>query len=1175
MNESEGEQECGVSTPKKKRVERGDLKVKKKHRQQKYGVEWESDPKFSKWLTRDPQDNFKSRCKVLYSRKMEVSGAGKSPNTSLSFRYNANNEELEELFHECDDDRPIPQVEPQVRCESASPKKTEKTSSIIDKYFKSIRNEKPSEKVDEVKTDVKSEENRAPIVPKEVSSSPVKDYLNRFGKRSTSDVIPEGKEANETWKIFHDFKFKIAQAVEDMKTRSVEETKEKTLPRENSTSDSEENSAMKDLDQQSMGDTDNQVSSLDSSIQNLSDVTQPLTAKPTEFDLNKEPNTKNNSDSSDDTHKNLAHSESDLTRELIQQDSLEVESGIEALEDTIDAFGDVNQIEADESKTPLDTGVTQPAQSPSNFGLPPSKNNLHKDESSTKPKAYFFKFSMYFLTIFLLINYLLFPNSNAWNGFLLGIWFFYFSSCLKEWLLDTYFTDEPRKGYFQLKRNNTLPFTYTIPSVKEHRPLKKYDGWINHYRYPDYDPYTYHINKTTTAFMKLEGCNLRISYTRTKVAKRALWDEKIENITFYQHRLYNLTGARVILLPKGLVRRRQWSKKYPICIILSEKEKIQVLEKENTSSERKSSESLERKSKELPLETESTETNTSPEKKKKFVWRRREKSVTHSEVDAGKEGLRHRLVRKIHRDKKADSTSACTETESQGQVDKNIQLEDSFDADMDVSKSVTSAKEDDDELDDSELCRIKEFLEETELDAGAEGASEGEWSVHVKQSCDKHSHLYLFARTGRDKHEWYRRFMIAISEANASVESSGAEDRPASDTETKDGIELAVYKLTEKENVAFGKSKSTEASTEGTTMPSPSHPVPSSFESYEKSFWPYLNKIIQSGGAAAGGAACECRALPADVAWANTLLARLMYDVMRDPLMLARVQARIQRKLNTLKLPSFMSPLVITSLRLEGACPLLSALAAGAADARGAWLHARLRYDGGATITILTQINLMKLKEKNVTLEEQLLVTNENIVESEVNVSRQGCVSPELKKRKPAIYDSEVEDSAESSSDDESPPVQPVDSAENVPLTESASSTNEGVSSKKKFLRMVDKIATNKYFQTVTDYKYVKRAMEGLSNTDIKLQLEVRALAGALAVNLPPPPHDRLWIGFSTNPQLVLKARPAFGARTLRFAHITNWIEQKLTKEFEKVLVLPNMEDIIIDVLTPTPVEFE
>lgn len=62
---------------------------------------------------------------------------------------------------------------------------------------------------------------------------------------------------------------------------------------------------------------------------------------------------------------------------------------------------------------------------------------------------------------------------------------------------------------------------------------------------------------------------------------------------------------------------------------------------------------------------------------------------------------------------------------------------------------------------------------------------------------------------------------------------------------------------------------------------------------------------------------------------------------------------------------------------------------------------------------------------------------------------------------------------------------------------------------------------------------------------------------------------------FRTNPQLVLKARPAVGARNIRFAHISNWIEHKLSKEFEKVLVLPNMEDISVDVMTPTPVQFE
>ncbi|XP_028174030.1 testis-expressed protein 2-like isoform X3 [Ostrinia furnacalis] len=344
-------------------------------------------------------------------------------------------------------------------------------------------------------------------------------------------------------------------------------------------------------------------------------------------------------------------------------------------------------------------------------------------------------------------------------------------------------------------------------------------------------------------------------------------------------------------------------------------------------------------------------------------------------------------------------------------------------------------------------------------------------------------------------------------------------------------------------------------------------------ESYEKTFWPYLIKILQ---AKSPSTTCQCRMLPAEVTWVNTLLARLMYDVMRDPLIIARLQNRIQRKLNTLKLPSFMSPLVVTELSLSGACPLVERVAAPAWDERGVWLDADLRYDGGAYIALQTQLNLMKLKEKNVTLEDQLL-SSENLIENEMKTTGTGVFTEkQLRKRKPAIYDSEVEDSAESSSDDESPPVQPVDSTQNILVPESSStSPDPAVSSKKKFLKMVDKIATNKYFQQVTDYKYVKRAMEGLSNTDIKLHLEIHGLEGRLAFNLPPPPHDRVWIGFRTNPQLVLKARPALGARTLRFAHISNWIEQKLSKEFEKVLVLPNMEDILIDVMTPTPVDYE
>ncbi|CAH0579106.1 unnamed protein product [Chrysodeixis includens] len=1168
---------------------------------------------------------------------MEISGVGKSPNSSLSFRYNANNEELEELYHVCEDDPPTPQCDPAPATpgENASPKRGERSSSIIDKYFKSIRTEKLVEKPEDAKPveSKPAEEAKPAVVPKEVTSSPMKEYLNRLGKRSQSEVSPDVKEGtNETWKIFHDFKFKIAQAVEDMKTRSLEEGKEKSLPRDNSTSDSEENSAIKDSDQQSVGDTDNQVSSLDSSIQNLSEMTQPLTAKATERESSL-PVDKNHSDSSDDTHKNLLYNDSGESRDILSDSSImEVESGIEALEDTIDGFGDIHNVDPHfQSTKPVET---EPLPSPhhphTTFGAPPNKSNTKLPHATTGARKYFFNFSMYFLTFLIFFNYLLFPNSNVWNGFVLGLWFFCFTSNLKCWVLDTYFGEETKSAtLLQLKRSSAMPPTYTIPSVMEHRPIKKYEGWINHYRFPDYNPYTYHINKTTTAFMKLEGCNLRISYTRTKIPKRALWDEKLEKVAFYQHRLYNLTGARIILMPKGLVKRRQWSKKYPICIILNDKEKIQVLEKESSATDKKATESqAEKKKEQHEMETE---TSVSPEKKKKFVWRRREKSLSHSDGESGKEGLRHRLVRKMHRDKKTDNVSTATEpAETQSQIhvqtDRGVFLDDSYHelpmpsrAERDLaSTSATSTKDEDEDIDECELSKFKDFLEETEMEIAADGTGEGEWSVHVKRTSDKHAYLYLFARTGRDKHEWYRRLMIAVTEGNAaSAETSAAEDKPAAADaapENRDNIEMAVYKLTEKETVAFAKasSKTLDSSISdggGVTITSISQPMPPETD-YEKTFWPYLLKIIQSHemtlkqttevavlcqiepsprerkkkrkDSKSPSPECQCRMLPAEVTWVNTMLARLMYDVMRDPVTIARLQNRIQRKLNTLKLPSFMSPLVVTELSLAGACPLVERVQAPAWDARGVWLDADLRYDGGAYIAILTQINLLKLKEKNVTLEEELMkpAPCENLVDpAEIDANLSGPVLSKttLRTRKPAIFDSDVEDSAESSSDDESPPVQPVDSTETIGSTDTvlSSTAAEGGSSKKKFLRMVDKIATNKYFQQVTDYKYVKRAMEGLSNTDIKLHLEVHALEGRLAFNLPPPPHDRLWIGFRTNPQLVLKARPAVGARTLRFAHISNWIEQKLSKEFEKVLVLPNMEDIIVDIMTPTPVQFE
>lgn len=60
-------------------------------------------------------------------------------------------------------------------------------------------------------------------------------------------------------------------------------------------------------------------------------------------------------------------------------------------------------------------------------------------------------------------------------------------------------------------------------------------------------------------------------------------------------------------------------------------------------------------------------------------------------------------------------------------------------------------------------------------------------------------------------------------------------------------------------------------------------------------------------------------------------------------------------------------------------------------------------------------------------------------------------------------------------------------------------------------MRFVDKITKSKYFQKATETEFIKKKMEEVSNTPLLLTVEVQHLQGTLAVNIPPPPTDRIW----------------------------------------------------------------
>ncbi|KAG8537483.1 hypothetical protein GDO81_024466, partial [Engystomops pustulosus] len=118
-----------------------------------------------------------------------------------------------------------------------------------------------------------------------------------------------------------------------------------------------------------------------------------------------------------------------------------------------------------------------------------------------------------------------------------------------------------------------------------------------------------------------------------------------------------------------------------------------------------------------------------------------------------------------------------------------------------------------------------------------------------------------------------------------------------------------------------------------------------------------------------------------------------------------------------------------------------------------------------------------------------------------------------------------------------------------------------------KIMRFVDKITKSKYFQKATETEFIKKKIEEVSNTPLLLTVEVQECRGTLAINIPPPPTDRIWYGFRTPPHLELKARPKLGEREVTLAHVTEWIEKKLEQEFQKIFVMPNMDDVYVTIM--------
>ncbi|GFU39020.1 testis-expressed protein 2 [Nephila pilipes] len=413
--------------------------------------------------------------------------------------------------------------------------------------------------------------------------------------------------------------------------------------------------------------------------------------------------------------------------------------------------------------------------------------------------------------------------------------------------------------------------------------------------------------------------------------------------------------------------------------------------------------------------------------------------------------------------------------------------------------------------------------------------------------------LYLFARTDREKDLWYNRFKKASrikllkSHSPSSSPNIAAIDTCSLENKRTISVDLASLQLCSNYDTEsidkevddldgftdLSLSKQEKFKLYMSHLLNPVH--------YDHSFSSGMKDKKDENRLSKSTSASQ-----SNLTWLNVLIGRVFFDFLTEDIWAQLVAEKIQRKLSKIKLPVFLKELTVKDINLGTALPKIHRASEPTIDQRGLWIDIDLSYNGFFQMTLETKINLLRYRCDS----EGFSLSD---VSKETDSMEQILRSP--------VYNSEEEDSAESSSDDD------LSVSEVNTTTDESSTPTAGGSTGKKLLRLVDRFAQSTYFQHAAKNKYIKKAMEDISNTPLVLTVEVQWLTGTLALNIPPMPTDRLWYGFRTNPHLSIVARPKLGHHVVTITHVTDWIEKKLVSEFQKILVMPNMDDLVIPIM--------
>ncbi|XP_045345433.1 testis-expressed protein 2 isoform X3 [Leopardus geoffroyi] len=268
----------------------------------------------------------------------------------------------------------------------------------------------------------------------------------------------------------------------------------------------------------------------------------------------------------------------------------------------------------------------------------------------------------------------------------------------------------------------------------------------------------------------------------------------------------------------------------------------------------------------------------------------------------------------------------------------------------------------------------KETSEEkppAERELGGEDAKKPPHPQEGTRSGQRDQILYLFGRTGREKEEWFRRFILA-SKLKSEIK------KPPGVSGSKPGV-LPSHS---RHNSPSGHLTHSRSSSKGSVEEVMSQPKQKElvgsvrqkmlldYSVYMARCVPQENRSpqrspVQSAESSPTAGKKLPEAPPSEEeeqeAWVNALLGRMFWDFLGEKYWSDLVSKKIQMKLSKIKLPYFMNELTLTELDMGVAVPKILQAFKPYVDHQGLWIDLGMSYNGSFLMTLETKMNLTKL----------------------------------------------------------------------------------------------------------------------------------------------------------------------------------------------------------------------